>query len=421
MDDLAEIDFFTDETIVDDPHPYYERLRARGPAVRLPHRNVVAVVGYDEGLAVYRDDEHFSSVVVANGPIPPIPFTPEGDDITDQIEAHRGLIPAAGTIVATDPPEHARLKALLMGIITPRRLKENEAFLWRLAAQQIDTFAERGACEAVQEYAAPFTTYAIADLLGVPEADYDKIRNQNTMPPGALGRGSEGTPNNPFEKITNYFIEYVEERRRAPRGDVMSDLAAVRFGDGSLPPVEAVVSVASFLFGAGEDTTTRTIAAAFRFLAEDPALQRRLRAERELIPEFVEETLRLDGTVKSDFRLVKRPVRIGDLDVAPGTVVALMVNAMNRDPRRFDDPYAFRLDRRNLREHIAFGRGIHACAGAPLARAEVKVTLESFFDRFSDIRVDAGKHGPPEARRFPRMKTYLLQGLAELHLELDAA
>jgi cytochrome P450 len=290
---LEDIDFFTDVSIVDDPHPYYEQLRAKGPVVRLPHRNVVAVLGYDEGLAVYRDDEHFSSVIVANGPLPPIPFTPQGDDITDQIEAHRHQIPAAGTIVATDPPQHARLKGLLMGMITPKRLKENEAFLWRLADQQIATFVDKGRCEVVRDYAAPFTTYAIADLLGVPESDYDKIRGQNTMPPGRVGRGSEGTPNNPFEKITRYFTRYVEEQRREPRGDVMSEMAALRAADGGLPPVEDIVGVATFLFGAGEDTTTRTIAAALRFLAEDRELQARLRADRSLIPDLVEETLRL--------------------------------------------------------------------------------------------------------------------------------
>jgi cytochrome P450 len=150
-------------------------------------------------------------------------------------------------------------------------------------------------------------------------------------------------------------------------------------------------------------------------------MQARLRRERDLIPEFVEETLRLYGTVRSDFRLVKKPAKVGDLDVAPGTVVMLLIGALNRDPRRFDEPHQFRLGRQNLHDHVAFGRGIHTCAGAPLARAEVKVTLERFLDRMSDIAIDEAKHGRASERRYDYIPTYLLQGLNALHLTFDRA
>jgi cytochrome P450 len=347
-----------------------------------------------------------------------MPFTPEGDDITDQIEQHRAEIPGGESLVALDQPAHTRMKSLLMGIITPKRFKENEEFLWRLADQHIDEFIDKGSVEIVSQYAQPFTMLAVADLLGTPSKDFDKIRNPAAHP-GQIALGATGVTVDPFERIAGYFAEYVEQRRREPQQDVLSERAHVRYPDGCLPPIRDVVSVATILFAAGGDTTTRTITAAMRLLAEDADLQDKLRNERHLIPDFVEEVLRLYGTVKSDFRLTRRPVRIGDVDVKPGTVVMLLVSAMNRDPRRFDRPHELHIDRKNLREQIAFGRGIHACAGAPLARAELKVTLERLLDRVSDIRIDEEKHGPAGGRRYSYVPTYLLQGLSALHLTFE--
>jgi cytochrome P450 len=420
MSRFDEIDFFSDATLLEDPHPYLDYLRAKGPAAVIQPYNVVAVTGYDEGMAVYLD-EHFSSINVSFGPIPPMPFTPKGDDITDEIERHRNEIPGGTSLVALDPPAHTRAKYLLRGIITPKRFKENEEFLWRLADQQIDEFIDAGSVELVSQFAQPFTMLAVANLLGVPAEHFDRIRNPVSRKPGQIALGATGMAADPFERIAAYFAEYVDQRRREPRQDVLGQLAAARYPDGSIPSVRDVASVGTILFAAGGDTTTRTIAAALRILAEDTTLQRGIRDERRLIPDFVEEVLRLHGTVKSDFRLAKMPVKVGAVDVRPGMVVMLVVAAMNRDPRRFDRPHELRLDRANLREQIAFGRGIHACAGAPLARAELKVTLERFFDRTSDIRIDQEKHGPPGARRYTYLPSYLLQGVNELYLRFDKA
>jgi cytochrome P450 len=414
---LDEIDFFRDASLLANPHPYFEQLRAVGPVVRLPnYPNVVAVTGYDEGVAVFRDDERFSTLVAPNGPLPPLPFTPEGDDITDQIEAHRHLIPGANNLATLDPPAHTRLRSLLMGMITPRRMIENEAGMGRLADRRIDEFIDRGRLEVLADYAQPFSTNVIADLMGVPAEDYDQVRIDRPTLPGQIGLGGTGRPNNPYEKVMDYFTRKIEQRRIDPRPDVMSELANIRHEDGNLPPIKDVVMIVVQVFGAGQDTTTRVILAALRTIAEDRALQRRLRQEPALIPAFVEEMLRLHGTTKSDFRLAKKPAKVGELDVAPGTIVMLAIAAMDRDPRRFEHPHALRLDRQNVRDHVAFGRGIHSCIGAPLARAELRVTVERFLDRMADIAIDEDEHGPADARRYRYIPTYLLQGLEALCL-----
>jgi cytochrome P450 len=202
---------------------------------------------------------------------------------------------------------------------------------------------------------------------------------------------------------------------------VMTKLAHVKYSDGELPDVMEVVSLAAVLFGAGQDTTVRLMAAMFRTLGENPELQRTVRGERQRIPEFVEEVLRLYGPVKADFRLAKRGTKIGTVEVAPGTTVMLLPGAMNRDPRHFEAPNEFRFDRKNVRDHVAFGRGIHACIGSPLARAEAKWLLERTFDRIADIRIDETKHGAHGARRYDYEPNYTQRALRAVHVEFTKA
>ena len=154
-----------------------------------------------------------------------------------------------------------------------------------------------------------------------------------------------------------------------------------------------------------------------KHLAEHPELQEQLRTERDLIPGFVEEALRVESPVKTDFRLARRSTTIGGVDVAAGTPVMLLNGAANRDPERFECPAEFRIDRPNVQSHIAFGRGQHSCPGGPLARVEARVSLERILDRMRDIRLSEEHHGPPDARRFAYEPTWVLRGLTNLHLE----
>jgi len=421
MSSFDGTDFFTDTSLVNDPHPYFEYLRKQGPAVMIPRHNTVAVVGYDEALAVYRDDERFSAVNAATGPFGLPSFKIDGGDIAPQIEEYRSSVPYGALIVTQDPPSHAKTRALLMGMITPKRLKDNEDFMWRLSDRQIDEVIDRGSFDAIADYAQPYATLVIADLLGVPEADHIAFRKFIGPAPGQLDGSSVDVGNNPLAQIGMYFYGYLTDRRAEPKKDVLTGLAQAKFPDGSEPSVIDVVTIAAFLFGAGQDTTVRVLAAALRFIAEDPELQQKLRNDRKLIPDFLEEVLRLEGPVKSDFRLARMHVKIGDVDVKPGTTVLILSNAVNRDPRRFEQPHEFRLGRKNVRDHLSFGRGVHSCVGAPLARAETKVSIERLFDRTTDIRINEEKHGPAGARRFDYEPTFLLRGLKELHLEFTRA
>jgi cytochrome P450 len=153
-----------------------------------------------------------------------------------------------------------------------------------------------------------------------------------------------------------------------------------------------------------------------KYLAERPELQDELREHRELIPDFIEETLRVESPVKTDFRLARRSTVVGGVEIAAGTPVMLLNGAANRDPRAFECPAELRTDRPN-RAHIAFGRGVHSCPGGPLARVEGRVSIDRILDRTRDIRLSKVHHGTPDARRFSYEPTWILRGLSELHIE----
>src|SRR5581483_1226096 len=247
---------------------------------------------------------------------------------------------------------------LLMRLITPKRLKENEEFMWRLADRQIDEFHDRGKLELIRDYAKPYAMLVIADLLGVPEEDHAVFRKQLGVG-GNLGSHDASMAQNPLQFLYDRFTEYVEDRRRAPRDDVMTGLAMATFPDGSLPEVIDVVRVAANLFAAGQETTVRMLAAGLQLIAERPALQQQLRDRRDLIPNFVEETLRYEGPVKGDFRLTRCTTTVGGVDVPAGATLMVLNGAANRDPRWFKDPNEFQVERANARQHLAFGFGPH--------------------------------------------------------------
>ncbi len=409
-------DFFSDEDLFVNPHPYYDHIRAQCPVKREPHHDVVMVTGYDEAIEVYTDQASWSACNTVAGPGFPVPL--EGDDVSDLIDQHRDELPFSDQLPSFDPPKHTVQRGLLMRLITPKRMKENEEFMWELADRQIDEFIANGKCEFVAEYATAYTLLVVADLLGVPQADFSKLRSRMARPAErALGEQDH----RPLEYLYDQFTAYITDRRRHPQGDVMTSMATATFPDGSIPPVHDVALIAANLFAAGQETTVRLLSASLRMLGERPAIQRLLRNERDRIPNFIEEMLRLESPIQGSFRLSRCPTTVGGVGLPAGTTVFVAAGAANHDRRHFGRPDQFDLDRHNARGHLAFGHGIHTCAGAPLARAEARVTIERFLDRMSDIRISELAHGPAGRRHYDYVGTYFLQGVTNLHLEFSAA
>lgn len=413
----AEKDYFTDHSVLLDPYDFLEGIRAQGPVVQLKSRDMVAVTGFAEAVEVLLNAQDFSSVINPD-PVAPLRFVTEGDDISAQIEATMGTGPM-DLMVSYDGKMHSDARSLLNPLFTPSRLKANELFMRDYADAMVREMVAKGGCEAIAEVATPYVTMVIADLLGVPDDDREEFRKviDSAPPPGNMDSTGSAEVVHPLMIMAKFFMQYMSERRAAPRDDLLTELATASYPDGTDVPLMEAVKNAMFLFAAGQDTSAKLIGNSLRFLCENPGTQEELRADRSKIEPFLEEVLRLEGSTKTTFRLAKRKTRIGNMDIPAGKKIVVFVSAANRDPRRWDNPQEFRIGRPKIKEHLAFGRGAHVCAGAPLARKEVAILYDRLFEHTSDIRLSEAHHGPKGARKIDYEPSYIIRGLANLHVE----
>jgi cytochrome P450 len=419
---LEERDYFTDYEILKDPYAYFEAVRAHGPVYQPPGKDYLIVTGFDETLEVLGNIQDFSAVIGLQGAAAPLPFEPKGSDITADIEARRRKFIGGQLVVNLDDHAHSLQRSLLTKLFTPSRLKANEKFIAEFSDQLVRTAVGQGGCELLKEIATPFVTLVIADLLGVPAADRQLFMKviEAAPPPGSLDGSDKNYPREelPLVVLGRYFAQYLADRRNSPRNDILTEFATATYADGSTPRLEEIVSLGSFLFAAGQDTSAKLLGNAMRYIVDQPGLQQRLRGNPELIPKMLEEVLRLEGSTKQTARLARKDTRIGDRKVAAGTKIMLALAAANRDGRRWESPQTFMLDRPKIKEHVAFGRGKHVCAGAPLARVEVRVLLEKFLEHTSNIDLAEAKHGPRASRHLDFEPSFIIRGLSELHLTL---
>lgn len=421
MKPLEERDYFTDHSILRDPYSYFEAIRAKGPVYRHPESGIVFVTGFAETLEVLNNPKDFSSAIAPQGPAVPLPFQPSGDDLTPQIEAHRTSFQGGDLLVAYDDAQHSRSRALLSTLFTPKRLKANEEFILQLADKLVGDAVAKGGCELIKEIATPFVTLVIADLLGVPPADRQVFMDaiEAGPPPGSLDANDLEAQHRPLIIMGTYFYQYVTARRENPTNDVLSELSNAKYQDGSVPDPLEIVRLAVFLFGAGQDTSAKLLGNAMRLIIETPGLQQKLRDDTSLIPLLIEEVLRIEGSTKMTARLARRNTKIGDVEIPIGTRVFVGLAAANRDPRRWESPAQLIVGREKNREHLAFGRGTHVCAGAPLARVEVRIILERFLQLTSNIDLVEQFHGPRENRHLVYESSFIIRGLESLHLTLS--
>ena len=425
--DFDAIDFFRDDDLLVDPYPYFEALRASARSWREPHHDVVMVTGYDEAMAVYNDAETFSSCTSVTGPFPGFPVPLEGDDVSELIEQHRDELPMSDQLPTLDPPVHTDHRALLMRLITPKRLKENEEFMWRLADRQLDTFLGAGRVRVHQRVRQPVRparhrrparrarggprAFAEALLRGTADTGPSAALSEDTIahiaprvPVPAVHRLRRGPP----ARAARRRAHRASPRRPSPTARCPRSSTSSGSPPTCSPPARRPRSGCSAPPSSSSPRTRSSSSCCGSERRPDPQLHRGDAADGE------PGQGRLPAVAGADHRRGRRhPGRHhGD---------AASTRAANRDPRQFEDPATFDIDRENARHHLAFGRGIHTCPGAPLARAEARVSLERLLDRTADIRISEEHHGPAGARRYRYVPTFILRGLTRLHLEFTPA
>lgn len=418
---LTQRNYFTDPSLLVDPYEYFRQLHAKGTINPVAGTDILMITGYDEAVEVLRNNQDFSSAICTSNLAEPFPYPPGGNDFSEQIDAFRESLNELNLFVAYDGPAHSNLRHIAGKLFTPSRLKATHDFMYAFADQLVLEVVRKGKCELVNEVATPFVTLVIAELLGVPPDDRDKFRKviDDAPAPANLDANAENKLP-PLVYMAMFFMEYIQDRRTNPRKDTLTDLALATYPDGSLPDLMEMVKLSGFLFGAGQDTSAKLLGNAIRYITDVPGLQQQLREDPSLIPALILEVLRLEGSSKATFRIARYNTQIGDRKIPAGTRLAISLAAANRDPRRWDEPDQFRLKRPRIQEHLAFGRGIHTCAGAPLARLEVRAILERFLEHTSHIKLSEEHHGKVGNRRLTFEPSYVIRGLSELHVEFEA-
>ncbi|POX43478.1 cytochrome P450 [Streptomyces sp. Ru73] len=321
----------------------------------------------------------------------------------------RRLHPAlAHTMLATDPPDHTRLRRLVAPAFTAGAVARLRPYLDELTAGLTRDWRPGDTVDLVAGLAVPLPVTVICHLLGVPEADRAQLRawSDQLFEAGAPDRIDAAS-----HEVAAYFGRLVAAKRAAPDDGLLSALIAARDGTDRLGEDE-LVSLAVLILVAGHETTTNLIGNATLALLAHPDAAARLRARPELIPGALDELLRYDSPVGiATFRYATEPLTLAGTDVPAGSPVLVAPGAANRDPVRFADPDTLDLDR-DAAGHLAFGHGIHRCLGAPLARAEAATALTALLTRFPALRLAA----PTTQLRYRH--TRLMRGLEALPVVL---
>jgi cytochrome P450 len=420
MQALAERDYFTDYEVLRDPYAYFSAVRDRSPIYQPPGRDYLIVTGFEEALTILRDHETFSAVINLQGAGMPLPFTPVGSDISDQIIENREKFVGWDLVSNMDGDRHTKLRALINTLFVPSRLKASEEFIHRYCDEMVDQAVANGKVELMREIATPFVTMVVADLLGVPMEDRKIFMDAIAAapPPGSLDGKVTGDPaHSPFTVMAKYFWGYIADRRANPQDDILTEFAFAKYNDGSTPEAHDLVQLGMFLFGAGQDTSAKLLGNALKYLVAQPDLQDRLRADPKLIPDFLEEVLRIEGSAKQIGRLARKDATVAGVDIPAGTKILIALSGANRDPRRWEDPNELKLGRSKIAEHVGFGRGKHVCAGAPLARAEVRIIMEKLLSSTAKIDIDRDRH-PGGVADLVYDESFIIHGITALHLKL---
>ncbi len=371
----TDYDIF-DPRYIEDPYPIWSRLRGECPIAHTDrYEGSWLPTRYDDVTAIARDIEHFSSRSVSvMPPAPPVDGAPGP-----------GLLSAGVPPISADPPVHTWSRRLLLPWFSPMQVEELEVTTRELCRHLVGSFIELGRADAAADYAQQIPVRVISMVLGVPESDADMFTGwvrdvlefANDQP-----RRQKAT-----REVAQYFMAEMDKRRGGDGTDLISALLRAEV-DGAPVPDPYILGTVALTLVAGVDTTWSAIGSSLWHLATHPADRELLRAEPELLPTAIEELLRAYSPVTMA-RIVADDVEVGGCPMKAGDRVLMNFPGANRDPEQFPNPDTIDF-RRQVNRHVAFGAGIHRCAGSNLARMELRVALEEWLARIPEFEIAPG-------------------------------
>jgi cytochrome P450 len=371
------VDLFSDETRRN-PHPIYDALRHRSPVFHFPPSDLWLILDYEGVKRALVDHDTFSSNL-ANVP---------------------GHGNPGEWFIFFDPPRHTKLRALIAKAFTPRVVADLEPRIRDVSRCLIDATIERGEMDLAVDFAVPLPMRVIAELLGVPAADWPRYKRWSD---GILKTANTVSPAEAAQNIEEYravtaemraaFPEWIAQRRAERGDDLLSRLVEAEVDGDRLTEAELLGFVQLLLVG-GQETTANLINNAVLCFLEYPEQLARLRASPELLPSAIEEVLRYRSPLQWMPRATRRDVELGGQVIPAGKLVLPLIGSANRDAAVFRDADRFDITRAP-NPHLAFGLGIHACLGAPLARLEARIALTDFLTRIADFALATDAPWPP--------------------------
>jgi cytochrome P450 len=387
-----------------DPYPFYARLREKDPLHRSwaadgwvlsRHRDILGVLRDPSYSADERNSNRFAPIVARlrrqglNAPY---------DDDN-------------GSMLRLDPPDHTRLRSLVSKAFTPRAVERMRPRIEAILKDLLDSRPARGPMELVTELGSPLPVRVIAEMLGIPPEDHERFRAWSNEAVRSLGDGAiedRLAGQRASEQLREYFTAVIEARRKAPKDDLITGLAAAEDAGDTLKRNE-LLNTLSLLLIAGNETTTNLISNAVLALTRNPDQLELLRKSPERIPAAVEEFLRYDSPVQMTSRIATRDHEFCGERVRRGQQMILLLGSANRDPDVFPDPDRLDVTRSDVR-HLSFSHGIHFCLGAQLARLEAGLALEALITRFPGLKL--------LPQDIPWGKNTILRGPKSLWIEL---
>jgi cytochrome P450 len=401
------------------PFGYYKKLREESPIahVRFGGDDVFILTRRNDICDVLRRADIFSNRRAAGPKANAI-----AEAVKQAIQAYPEVArlieklgePAAPVLDLADPPHHTRQRALIGDRLMPQNIRPLEEMLTGYVDHLIDGFIADGKVELVEQFSVKLPLHVITAILGIPEDMQATFRRWTDDQVSVIGNPTLTVEDGRRVAETNvqfhhYFTELIKQRRIKPGSDLISEIVARNDAQEHPLGIDELIGIFHQLSGAGHETTRNLITASVYRLASDPELFAMLKADPALVPSFIEEMLRLETPTISLFRNAVQETHIGSTAIPQGSLVLMLYAAGNRDPEFYDNPDELDLSRRNLRAHLSFGQGRHACVGSALAKMEPKVAITRILARLSRLAVKDGF-------KIEYGRSYMLRGISELQL-----
>ena len=366
-----------------DPFPLLARARREQPVFYCPDINYWVVTRYADVKAIFRDHEIYTA---SNTISPIVPFPAA---VKHMLAA--GDYSPEPVLSNNVPPGHSRIRALVNRLFTPRRMKSFAPAIRQIAAGSVKRLSARAPVDIVAELTFEYPAYVLFHVLGVPDADVPQVKawagNRIKLYYGKPTAAEQIEMTQRLIPFWHYVVDLVRAKLARPADDLTSDLIRMRNGDDQVLTINEIASCMITLLVAGHETTTAQINNALLHCLSQRDLWQRLCEQPETIPQFFEEMMRYDPSVCAWRRLTANDSVISGVAIPAGSNLLLMLNSANRDKEVFPEPDAIVSERDNLKEHLAFGYGIHYCVGAPLARLEMTLLLETLTRELPALRL----------------------------------